>query len=379
MKIVLKIAGIIVLVIILAIAGFFGYAWYRIRHIKDTHDLQAHTDKVCNDFIQKKHAPGLCIGIIKGDVMYIKGFGYADKELRNVPDANTIFEIGSITKVFTAEMAQLLVDKGLIQWNDNILKYLPEEAKLPFDDSTTLFHLVTHTSGFPRLPDSILAKMTNECDPYSTLTEEQFNDYLRHCTDKKRPDLKNYDYSNMSAALLGRILEYRTGKDYESLLQELICTPLQMQSTSLYVKDSSRFATGYDEKGNKTCHWNIPVMYACGAIRSDVNNMLKFLRVQMDEAAPLYPPFHKTHQQVHEVTNMGMAYGWHIDHLSGVLSGVFGIVWHNGGTGGFRTYMGFVPKKKTGIIILANQATEEVDALGTDLLIKACNTSFKTE
>lgn len=375
---VLKIVGIIVLLLIIVATGFFGYAWYRIKHVKDTHDLQAQADSMCTDFIQKKQAPGLCIGIIKGDVMYIKGFGDADTELKNVPDANTIFEIGSITKVFTAEMAQLLVDKGSLQWNDNILKYLPEEAKLPFDDSTTLFNLVTHTSGFPRLPFAILAKMANACDPYSTLTEEQFNDYLRHCTDKKKPDLKHYDYSNMSAALLARILEYRTGKDYETLLQELICGPLQMQSTSLYVKDSSRFATGYDEKGNKTCHWNIPVMYGCGAIRSDVGNMMRFLRAQMDEAAPLYPSFHKTHQQV-EAIPAGIGYGWHIDHLSGVMSGVFGIVWHNGGTGGFRTYMGFVPEKKTGIIVMANQASDGVDRLGIDLLIKAATTSFKED
>jgi len=377
MKKVLKVVGIILLVLVVLIIGTIFYLRYHITHIKDSHDLQAQVDAIGDDFIQKKFAPGICVGIVKGNTVMIKGYGTADKNGGQIPDSNTIFEIGSITKVFTAEITQRLVDDGLLHWNDHIQAVLPDSAKLKFDDSSTLLNLVNHTSGFARIPDSILSLLTNECDPYSTLTNADIARYLRACTDKKRPDLHHYDYSNFGTALLANIDEYRTGKSYETLLQELICFPLQMVHTSLFVKDSSKFATGYDEKGNKTCHWNFGAMYGCGAIRSDIADMIKFLKANMDSTNLLYNSFHKTHQETALIPTGGIAYGWHIDRVNGALSGIFNIIWHNGGTGGFRSYMGFDPKRKTGIIVIANQATDEVDRAGIDILIKACTTSWQ--
>lgn len=374
---ILKIVGIIVLIVIIGIASMAGYVYYRLKTVKDTHDLRAQADAFCSKFMSKQYAPGLAIAVIKDNKVYVRTYGYANKEGKILVDSNTIFEIGSVTKVFTAEMTQLLADKGILGWNDPIQQDLPDAAKLPMDDGTKLLHLASHTAGFPRVPDTLLKAMKNECNPYNDLTEEQLNNYLKHCTDKRKPELDNYDYSNIGAGLLGYILVYKSGKPYDTLLQELVCRPLGLLHTSLYVNDSSKFADGYDEKGKKTCHWNFPVLYGCGAIRSDIADMVRFVKANMDEQNPLYPAFKKTQQQIARIPMGGIAYGWHIDKANGALSGIDQIIWHNGGTGGFRTYIGFIPSKKAGVIVLANRATEEVDALGVDLIKKAGITSFE--
>ncbi len=377
MKKIFKILGIILLIIIVGIGAMAGFVYYKLKSVKDTHDLEARTEKLCDKFMADKNAPGLCVAIMKGDTLVIKSYGYANKDLKTAVDSNTIFEIGSITKVFTSEMTELLAEKGVLNWNDNILQYLPADAKLPVDDHTTLTNLATHTAGFLSVPDTLYNVIKNECDPYSDLNEQMIKAYLRNNKDKKQPDTGNYLYSNFGAGLLGHILVYKTGMSYDSLLQQLIAGPLGMQHTSLTVRDTTKFATGYDDKGKKTCHWNFPVLYGCGAIRSDMADMVKFLRANLDPANSLNASFKKTQRKVTKIPTGGIAYGWHIDKANGALFGIDNIVWHNGGTGGFRTYMAMVPEKRAGVIVFANQSTEEVDALGVKLIIKAATTSFK--
>jgi D-alanyl-D-alanine-carboxypeptidase/D-alanyl-D-alanine-endopeptidase len=372
----LKIIGIVVGSILFIVAILIGWAYYKMKSIKDTHDLQDKVAGICNEYIKEEKTPGIFVGIIQGDRIYMQGYGVMDKQSKTPIDSNTIFEIGSISKVFTAEIAQQLVDQGQISWSDNIIKYMPEEVRLK-DDTTTLFHLTTHTSGFPRLPEMWFAKLEqNECDPYSSLTIQDLYAYLNNATDKKKPSPENFDYSNIGAGLLGHILEWKTSKNYETLLQEYICTPLQMTRTSSFVTDTAKFATGYDEKGNKTCHWVFPVIPGAGAIRSDGVDMLKFLSANMKNNTPLSASFAKTHKQA--VKEAPIAYGWHIDMLSGIFARITNITWHNGGTGGFRSYIAFVPGKDRGVIVMANQSSEsDFDEMAIDIMVKAATVSLK--
>lgn len=377
MKRLLKIIAIVVLAIIVGIAAFLGYAYYKIKNIKDTHDLQDRVTTACNKYIQEQHAPGVCVGIMQGDKVWIQGFGTIDKDRAVVPTASTIFEIGSISKVFTTEMAQLLVDSNQLSWTDNINKYLPAGIKRP-DDNTTLTNLATHTSGFPGLPEAWFPKIeANECDPYSKLDTNDLYLYLKNSKGKKKPDMKNYEYSNLGMGLLGHILEWKTGKRYETLLQEMICAPLGMTNTTTGAVNDSLFATPYDEEGKKTCHWRLPILPGAGAIRSDITDMLKFLKANMDSDNPLSKSFARTHKEQAAIAGGAIAYGWHIDKLNGIFLGVPEITWHNGGTGGFRTYLGFVPGSHTGIVIWANKADEKLDELAIQILVKAKIISLK--
>lgn len=378
MKRFLKITGIVIGSTILIAAGAVGYFYYKLRHFKDTHDLQARVDKFCNKYIADGKSVGLCVGIIQGDTVYIKGYGYTDKTTRKVPDANTIFEIGSISKVFTAEMTQLLVEQGQLQWSDSISMHLPQGVKLPVADSTTLQHLATHTSGFPRLPESWFSAMTNECDPYSTLTTQHLLDYLQHATDKRKPGPDAYDYSNLGMGLLGHILEWKTDKPYDSLLQTLICRPLGLtHTTSNYVVDTANFATGYDEQAKPTCHWQFPIIPGAGALRSDMNDMIRFLQANIRNSTALEQSLHRTQEPVAEYPGGQMGLGWHIDKTEGALLGVWDIIWHNGGTGGFRSYMGYDPATKRGIVVWANQSSDDLDVLAIKLMVFAAKVSLK--
>jgi serine-type D-Ala-D-Ala carboxypeptidase/endopeptidase len=370
--------GIVIGVIVLIVAAVVGYFAYKIKHLKDTHDLQARVDKICNKHISDGKSVGLLVGVVQGDKVWIQGYGVADKETKAKPDGNTLFEIGSISKVFTTEIAQLLVEQQQISWSDNITRYLPAGVKLPTDDNTTLQNLASHTSGFPRLPEQWFAKLEiDTCDPYSPLTIADLHHYLNNSTDKKKPSLKSYDYSNVGTGLLGHILEWKTGKTYETLLQEYIAGPLQMVNTSTIARDSGKLATGYDEKGRKTCHWQFPILPGAGAIISNGTDMVRFLSANMGAHPPLSTSFVNTQQKITDIHGGAVAYGWHIDKMNGALFGIPEMVWHNGGTGGFRSYIGFVPRKNRGIVVLANQATEEVDELALKLIVWVATISLK--
>src|SRR5262245_23770813 len=110
----LKIIGIIVGVILLVILILLGWAYYKMKSIKDTHDLQDKVAAICNKYISEGRAPGAFVGIIQGDKLYMKGYGVVDKQTGIPVDSNTIFELGSISKVFTAELTQLLAERGVL-------------------------------------------------------------------------------------------------------------------------------------------------------------------------------------------------------------------------------------------------------------------------
>lgn len=372
----LKIIGIIILAIIVIAVGLWGYARYKFNNMKDTHDLEKRIDKICNDLIKKDSVESFCIAVVKGDEHYIKGFGWADKENKIPIDSNTIFEIGSISKVFTTELAEILSQKGMIDWNASINNYLPENLRGKQYENTTLLHLATHTSGFPRLPESLLSKMTDECNPYASLTMADFEAYIKNPTDKKQPDTKVSDYSNVGNGLLGHILEWASGKSFDSLLHEEIISKLAMTSTGLNVKDSTRFATGYDVKGNKTCHWDLPIMYSAGAIRSDMVDMVKFAKANLH--GELKNVFKETQKPQYDLP---VGKGWQIDKTMNAIIPIGTTVWHNGGTGGFSSYIGFSANDNIAIIILANQGevNEKIESIVPLILMAAKKVSFKKQ
>lgn len=378
MRRLLKIAAITILVILAACAVFVGYAYYQARNITDTKNLQDIVDKLCTKYISEGKATGLFIGIIQGDRTYVKGYGLIDKEHKTVPDSNTLFEMGSVSKIFTSEIVQLLVEKRQLNWDDDIVEHLPHGVALPLKDGTKLLHLASHTSGFPRLPEAWFPKLeSDQCDPYSSLSMQDLYSYLNNCTNKKRPAMGNYNYSNFGAGLLGHIAEWKTGKDYETLLQENICRPLGMPNTSCKVTVNTRFATGYDEQGKKTCHWSFPIIHGAGAVKSDGADMLRFLKANMDNNTTISASLMKTQYEVAKIPGGAVGYGWHIDKMNGAFCGVHEILWHNGGTGGFRTYIGFVRGTNRGIVVLSNGVNSGFDKLAVHLILKTALISLR--
>ena len=309
---------------------------------------------------------GLAVGIVseKGSqtVSYGKLSRGSDREI----DGDTVFEIGSITKVFTSILLADMVEHGEVSLNDPIAKFLPKSVRVPTKDGKeiTLLDLSTHTSGLPRLPTNLAPK--DPRNPYADYTVEQLYDFLSKYTLTREIGSK-YEYSNVGVGLLGHLLALKAGSNYEALVQTRICQPLQMASTSIILSPSqqARLATGYDAAGEPAMNWNSPTLAAAGMLRSTAKDMSRFLAANMGLIqSNLLAAMQTTHKVERETgqADLQIALGWHVWKKFGTE-----IVWHNGGTAGYHSFIGFVPTKRKGVVVLSNSAND-IDDIGLHLL-----------
>lgn len=316
--------------------------------------------------VQKKTA-GVVVGIVdvKGARFYSRGRMDVRGERTVGPD--TLFEIGSITKTFTSLLLADMVLKGEVKLDDPISKYLPAGVKAPSRNGReiTFLDLATHTSGLPRMPSNI--KPADPMNPYKDYTPDKMYEYLNG--HKLNFDVgANYLYSNIGAGVLGQVLALRAGKDYETLVRERILVPLGMSDTTITLGGglAERFATAHDEKLKPTGPWDFTGLAGAGAIRSTARDMLKYAAANLGLVkTSLSAAMALTHEprRVFEKMGMALGLGWHLFQRRGAV-----IVWHNGGTGGFQSYLGLCPKTGTGIVVLSNSSAE-IPELGAKQLV----------
>jgi len=297
-------------------------------------------------------ARAIVVGLISKRGREIIGYGKFAADDARVPDGETIFEIGSVTKVFTSLLlSEMVLDKE-VKLNDPIAKYLPPSVHVPTRNGKqiTLLDLATHHSGFPREPSHP-----------SDYTIEQVYDFLNHYELTRDPGAA-YEYSNFGAGLLGQILAMRAGTDYETLLRTRITEPLQMTHTAIHPSEEMKanLIDGY-HGDQKTPNVPIHVLAPAGAILSNVDDMLIFLAANMGLIRTPLLPAMKYMLSVRREASPGVqiALGWHIN--NGTL------VWHNGGTFGYHAFVGFEPRSKIGIVILSNSA-EFTDDMANQIL-----------
>jgi CubicO group peptidase (beta-lactamase class C family) len=309
---------------------------------------------------EQKQADGLVVGVIEPGGRRVVSHGGVD--------GDTVFEIGSFTKVFTSLLLADMVQRGEVKLDDSVAKYLPEGVTVPQRGgrAITLKDLATHTSGLPRLPSNLLPK--NPMNPYADYTAEQMYQFLS--THELRRDIgSKYEYSNLGVGLLGHALARRAGMDYEALLRARVTGPLGMKNTAITLTPwmKEHLAAGHNAAGQPAANWDIPTLAGAGAVRSTANDMLIFLAAAMGYVkTPLAPAFAAmlvprmpTGSPVMEI-----ALGWHILTKDGEEQ-----IWHNGGTGGYRSWAGYNPKSRTGVVVLSNRSTTAgVDDIGRHLL-----------
>jgi len=281
-------------------------------------------------------------------------------------DGNTVYEIGSITKVFTASLLADMVARGEVGLEDPVSKYLPSSVKVPSRNGKqiTLLDLATQSSGLPRMPNNFHPKDDN--NPYADYTVDQMYAFLSGY-DLPRDIGSRYEYSNLGVGLLGHALALRAGKSYEDLLTERILRPLGMNDTRIVLNPSmkSRLAPGHTASGAVTANWDLPTLAGAGALRSTVNDLLKFLAANLDgTSTPLGKVLATTHFARRGVDGARMRIGlnWHILSVGGRP-----ITWHNGGTGGYRTFIGFDEAAQRAVVVLSNQSVSP-DDIGFHLL-----------
>lgn len=315
---------------------------------------------------------GLVVGLVDAHGRRFICYGKFDNAADSRPvDPNTIFEIGSISKVFTSLLLADMVQRGEVALTDPVAKYLPPTVKVPERNGRqiTLEDLATHTSGLPRLPTNLNPKDPN--NPYVDYTVEQLYEFLSGYT-LTRDIGSQYEYSNLGAGLLGHALARRAGMSYEQLLRTRILEPLGMKSTGITLtsEEKTRFAVGHDAEMKAFPYWDLPTLAGAGAIRSDANDMLTFVAANLGYVKSPLAAAMAAQLAVRRPTgnpNLQVALAWHILSRDG-----HEIVWHNGGTGGFRTFAAFEPKSGRGVVVLSNASTTAgVDDIGLHLLAPA--------
>jgi len=315
---------------------------------------------------EAKQSVGIVVGVIEPSGRRTVSYGALAKGDTRPLNGDTVFEIGSVSKVFTSLLMSDMVQRGEVSLTDPISKYLPVTVKVPERGGRviTLQDLSTHTSGLPRMPNNFMPKDLE--NPYADYSVEQMYQFLSGYT-LPRDIGAQYEYSNLGGGLLGHLLSRRAGMDYEALVRTRITTPLKMTSTSITLSPElkARLATGHNEKLVPVENWDLPTLAGAGAIRSTANDLLNFLAVPLGyTTSPLAPSFGRMLSVTKPTGQQGMdvALAWHIFTTDGVI-------WHNGGTGGYRSFIGYDPKAKVGVVVLSNTSTNlGVDDIGHHLL-----------
>jgi CubicO group peptidase (beta-lactamase class C family) len=288
---------------------------------------------------------------------------YAPPDAQPPIDERTAFEIGSVTKTFTALLLAQLVVAGEVTLEDPVSRYLPDVQL----GSATLLDLATHHAGIPRLPASMVwAVMSRQPDPYSGWNERRLEAAASRVTPRSAPGTR-LRYSNFGYAVLGLVISRRTGMAYEELIVSRICEPLGMTDTSVgdAPNHDGRLAHGHDYFGGRAANWHMAAMAPCGGIRSTAADMRRYLAAQMHPDQTPFPDAIRLAQEprrdyplgwqarLHGATAMrriGLAW------ITSPSAQGSTIVWHNGATYGYGSFLGFTPERRVGVVALTNSA-----------------------
>ena len=287
----------------------------------------------------------ISIAIIKDGKVNYYGINNKNDTILTVNNQKSVFEIGSISKVFTSTILANFVIDEKINLNDNINGYL----KTSFNNDTEIsfINLANHTSGLPRLPSNLDLTKVNPENPYKEYKEKELEEYLT-----KHLELLNkekYQYSNLGAGLLGYTLSKIENTTYENLLQNKIFSKFNMyNSTSDINKIKENLVKGLNNEGNDVPNWEFSVLAGAGAIFSTVEDLSQFAISQFDNSNKELKLTRKKTFEVNE--NMDIGLGWYI--LKSQSKNFW--YWHNGGTGGYSSSMVIDENTKNGIIILSN-------------------------
>lgn len=294
----------------------------------------------------------LIVGVIDGDAQTIKSYGFLDKQKALAPDERTVFEIGSITKTFTAALLADAVARGELKLDDPLAKYLPDYQIPQYQGQPiTLRNLSTQTSGLPPMPWNFMPQKAHELS--GGYTEDRLKSFMATYVLTRAPD-QQYEYSNLGIGLLGQALAHHAGKSYDDLLVERVTGPLGMTSTHIRSTDdmSAHLAPPHDSQGKPVEPWEIPALVGAGSLKSNMHDMLLYLRANMHAnklerpagLATTHIPLRDTDQPEEKI---GLV--WHVSTIRGKS-----IVWHGGLTGGYAAYIGFTADAKRGVVILTN-------------------------
>jgi D-alanyl-D-alanine-carboxypeptidase/D-alanyl-D-alanine-endopeptidase len=312
------------------------------------------------DRLARRHV-GVVLGTLDlaSDTTEIEGRGRLRRDDDTPPGPDTLLEIGSITKTFTALALAVLVESGTVSRDTPLRDLLPTGTPVPSRDDTeiTLEHLARHTSGLPRSPNSFARELWmagfRGQNPYD-LDEAIVLDSLSRIPKlRNAPGQGHVRYSNLGAGLLGIALRRATGAgDYHEMIKATVLEPLQLSDTVVRptLEQTARLAEGHGVRRRPVEPWYLEGLAGAGALRSTAADLLRYLRAQLEpDPTPLAHPIRSTHQPWEPGRRMTIGLGWFRTRLAGG-----DMWWHNGGTGGFRSFAAFSPNLGRASVVLVN-------------------------
>ena len=303
----------------------------------------------------------LAFAFIKNGNVSFYGVKRENDTISSINNRKNIFEIGSITKVFTSTLLADFLVKKKIDINDYINDYL--DIILNNNNKLSFKQLANHTSGLPPLPTNLDLATANPANPYKEYKEKDLKEYLTTSLELTPNSIGEYRYSNLGGGLLGYTLSKIEGLSYDSLIHNVIFSKYKMlNSTTNLNKVNNELVKGLDTEGNEVSNWEFSVLVGAGGILSNVEDLSKFAVAQFDTSNRALALTRDKTFEIDDERNIGL--GWHI------LKSKSGNQWHwhNGGTGGYSSSMVIDVKNKSGIIILSNVSTFNPDRGNIDKL-----------
>jgi len=321
-------------------------------------------DSLVQEQMRRGSSPALSIGLFTNGTVRYYNYGETAKDNRKLPTAATLYEIGSITKTFTATLLADAVRRGRMSLADPVSKYLPSLKKsLSYNGvDVTIRDLANHTSAIPRMPSNF-PESTDPGDPYRSYTAAMMMEFLDTLKLTRTPGTV-YEYSNLAMALLGYIIQKVEGQSFDNLVAKTIINPLGMKSTrqKLLRADSARFAPGYDAEGRLTPAWNFDVFAPAGALRSTTTDLILYGRAQLKApSSNLKKDIELTHAVTFEKDGQKLGLGWHYLNREGAS-----MLAHTGGTGGYSSYL-VINREKGWVIVALTNASGGSEAVGDSL------------
>jgi len=325
-------------------------------------ELDARIERLARAPVDSKVAVGVIVGVLHDGETTFRGFGRTERGGGRVPGPDTVWEIGSITKVFTGILLAHAVESGLVALDDPVAKYLPEGTEVPEYEGKPirLVDLTTHGSGLPRMPVNFRPK--DPRNPFADYGVAQLYEGLRDTRLRHAPGT-TYAYSNLGVGLLGHVLSRVFDRGYDVLVREVITGPLGMTDTAVHPTKSmrERLAKPYGVHWVERWSWDFDCLAGCGALRSTARDLLKFARANLAPPDTKLGRALRAAQVVHSPKWKGpqVALGWHL---------VGHNLFHNGGTGGYASFLMIDRKRKTAVVVIANTVSRRIDAVGRSLM-----------
>lgn len=307
--------------------------------------------------------PSLSAAVVgKDGPLAIRAFGVADRKAGRAATPETLYRIASVTKPFTATLLVLLRDRGVVGLDDPVARHLPAGLRLPVDPrgapAITLRHLATHASGLPRVPPNLAPRGR---DLYGGYTLEALYAGLA-ALELEAPVGARYAYSNLGYGLLGHALERAAGEPYETLIRKLLAEPLGMKDTTVTLSDRQRsaLAIGYEGDGSSSEAepWDLGCLAPAGGLVSSAADLARWVALELRAGEPGLEPIAggslaetQTPQRLLDGWDGAVGLGWHIRRGRGPSGDIAS---HDGHVAGFRSYVGFSPSRRVGVVLLAN-------------------------